>query len=165
MEISEITLAGALASYKNNRDIAPLVEMLERGDAYLLKSEEARKILAQAALGLAKIGKGRTSNKDNIQRNRQITRMVAMLHAMGLPIKNSPIKNRTNEAQRPSACRVVAEYHSLSEDTMYDVWAAPAMHLDAAIYKEVGLMLASEGKAPTIETLRWFFDDRSQGGG
>jgi hypothetical protein len=56
-----------------------------------------------------------------LERNRKIAACAYWLRQAGLPLKNNPDKGRAGQPQVASACRLIGERLSLSEDAIYSI--------------------------------------------
>jgi hypothetical protein len=111
----------ALSKFREGRNLEPLLEQLQEGNSAILRNPEALQIIADAARGRLKRGKGNVRAIGMQERDMSIWLAAFRLHQMGYPIKNDPDLIRADAAQKPSACRIIGEYLRRSESAIYSV--------------------------------------------
>lgn len=114
-------VSAALEHYRQNRDLEPLLALLLEANPGILRNPDALSLLASAARGKAGKGRGRVRTMEAIERDRCICAAAHWLKAAGVPLKNTPDKNRNGHPQVASACRLIGERLCLSENAVYSI--------------------------------------------
>jgi len=109
----------AMQHYQHHRDLEPLLTQLLEANPGILRNRQAIELLAAAARGEVRKGRGRVRTVEALKRDRKIAACAYWLGQAGLPLKNTPEKNRTGLPQVTSACRLIGKRLNLSEDAIY----------------------------------------------
>lgn len=111
----------ALEHYTQHRDLEPLRVLLLEANPGILRSRDAIELLAGATRGEIRKGRGRFKTMEAVERDRRICAAAHWLKVAGMPLKNSPDRNKSGAAQQVSACRLIGERLCISEDAVYSV--------------------------------------------
>lgn len=114
-------VSAALEHYHQDRELEPLLALLQEGNPGILRNREALELLAAAVRGQTSKGRGRVRAMAAKERDRRILAAAYWLHSMGMPLKNAPDKNKHGDQQKASACRLIAARVNLSEDAVYSI--------------------------------------------
>lgn len=136
----------ALEHYRQNRDLEPLLALLLEGNPGILRNREALELLAGAARGEARKGRGRVKTAGALERDRRVAACAYWLQQTGLPFKNNPDKNRAGQSQVASACRLIGERLSLSEDAIYS--ATRGARYEPSMFELIPWRLLGERPTP-----------------
>lgn len=134
-------VAEALETFREHRDLEPLLELLVEANPALMRNYEARYLIARAARGESIKGRKKgTGTASKRRRDNRIWSAAYFLHDMGIPLFNHP--DASCKEPTASVCRMIGERLHLSEKTIYTV------------VKNLGGVEARR-KAPTSEILAW----------
>lgn len=111
----------ALEHYRQNRDLEPLLALLLEANPGILRNPDALSLLASAARGEARKGRGRVKTMEAIERDSRIRAAAHWLKVAGVPLKNELDRNREGVSQTASACRLIGGRIHLSEAAVYSI--------------------------------------------
>lgn len=149
----------ALSHYEEHRDLEPLLELLLEANAGILRNATALALLAGAARGELRKGRGRIKIAESVDRDRRIAACAYWLNKTGMPIKNAQDKNRNGTSQAESACRAIGSRLCISEDAVYSV--VRRVTYSPSSFEILPWLWTRESPTPT-QLIKHYFPDVSE---